>query len=149
MADYYLHPNGLCESPAVGPRTRIWAFAHVMKGARIGESCNIGEGSFIEGGAVVGNHVTIKNGVAVWDRVTVEDHVFVGHNVTFINDKYPRSTELADVIKLHPAIDLSNLRRCATSSAFFSVPASSLHAPWVPAPSARSPWLRPSSLGEL
>ena len=91
MSKVFVHPQGINEADQVGDGTRIWAFAHVMKGARVGESCNIGEGSFIEGGAVVGNHVTIKNGVAVWDRVTVEDHVFVGPYAVFTNDRVPRS----------------------------------------------------------
>ena len=91
MSKVFVHPQGINESDQVGDGTRIWAFAHVMKGARVGEACNIGEGSFIEGGAVVGNHVTIKNGVAVWDRVTLGDHVFVGPHAVFTNDRIPRS----------------------------------------------------------
>jgi UDP-2-acetamido-3-amino-2,3-dideoxy-glucuronate N-acetyltransferase len=91
MSTVFVHPQGINESDQVGDGTRIWAFAHVMKGARVGGSCNIGEGSFVEGGAVVGNHVTIKNGVAVWDRVVIEDYVFVGPYAVFTNDKIPRS----------------------------------------------------------
>ena len=91
MEDVFVHPNGLCESLDIGPGTRIWAFAHVMKGARVGHDCNLGEGVFVEGGAVLGHHVTVKNGVAVWDRVTVEDYVFLGPNCVFTNDRIPRS----------------------------------------------------------
>lgn len=91
MTDVFVHPQGICDSTEIGTGTRIWAFAHVMKGARIGERCNIGEGSFVEGGAVLGNHVTVKNGVAVWDRVTIEDYVFLGPYCVFTNDRIPRS----------------------------------------------------------
>lgn len=91
MNDVFVHPRGICESEQVGPGTRIWAFAHVMKGARVGKSCNIGEGAFIESGAVLGDQVTVKNGVSVWDRVTIEDHVFLGPNCVFTNDRIPRS----------------------------------------------------------
>ncbi len=91
MAEVFVHPQGINESDRVGAGTRIWAFAHVMKNAVVGESCNIGEGAFIESGAVLGNHVTIKNGVCVWDRVTVEDYVFLGPHAAFTNDKVPRS----------------------------------------------------------
>ncbi len=91
MSKPFVHAQGLCESEEVGPESRIWAFAHVMKGARVGNHCNIGEGAFIEGGAVLGDHVTVKNGVAVWDRVTVEDHVFLGPYCVFTNDRTPRS----------------------------------------------------------
>jgi UDP-2-acetamido-3-amino-2,3-dideoxy-glucuronate N-acetyltransferase len=91
VSDVYVHPKGINESDQVGAGTRIWAFAHVMKGAVIGEHCNIGECSFVEGGAVLGNHVTVKNGVSVWDRVTAEDYVFLGPNAVLTNDPFPRS----------------------------------------------------------
>jgi len=87
----FVHPQGLCESTEVGEGTRIWAFAHVMKGARVGGHCNIGETAFIESGAVLGHHVTVKNGVAVWDKVVIEDHVFLGPFCVFTNDRIPRS----------------------------------------------------------
>jgi UDP-2-acetamido-3-amino-2,3-dideoxy-glucuronate N-acetyltransferase len=85
----FVHERGLCESSEVGDGTRIWAFAHVMRGAVVGTECNVGDHAFVEAGAVVGDRVTIKNGVAIWDRVTIGDDVFVGHNVTFINDRHP------------------------------------------------------------
>jgi UDP-2-acetamido-3-amino-2,3-dideoxy-glucuronate N-acetyltransferase len=89
--DVKVHPSGLCESDRVGRGSRIWAFAHVMKGAVVGEECNIGDHAFVEGGAVLGNGVTVKNGVAVWEGVTLEDYVFVGPNAVFTNDRFPRS----------------------------------------------------------
>ena len=39
----------------------------------------------------IGDRVTVKSGVQLWDGITVEDDVFIGPNVTFSNDKYPRS----------------------------------------------------------
>ena len=89
--DVFVHSHGLCESDDVGPRTRIWAFAHVMKNAKIGSDCNIGGGAFIESGAVLGNGVTVKNNVLVWDKVIVEDKVFLGPNAVFTNDMNPRA----------------------------------------------------------
>lgn len=91
MSDVYVHPKGINDSERVGTGTRIWAYAHVMKGAVIGEHCNIGECSFVEAGAVLGSHVTVKNGVSVWDRVTTEDYVFLGPNAVLTNDPFPRS----------------------------------------------------------
>lgn len=90
-ASVSVHPRGLCESDTVGPRTRIWAFAHVLPGAVIGSDCNICDHAFVEGGAVIGSGVTIKNAVLVWDRVTIEDEVFVGPNAVFTNDLRPRA----------------------------------------------------------
>lgn len=81
----------LCQSDDVGPRTRIWAFAHVLEGARIGADCKVGGHVFVEGGVVVGNAVTIKNGVQLFSGVTVEDEVFLGPGAVFTNDASPRA----------------------------------------------------------
>jgi acetyltransferase-like isoleucine patch superfamily enzyme len=89
-ATVFVHPMGLCESDQVGPRTRIWAFAHVLPGAEVGADCNVGDHAFIESGARLGDRVTVKNAVLVWDRVTVEDEVFLGPNMVFTNDLAPR-----------------------------------------------------------
>jgi UDP-2-acetamido-3-amino-2,3-dideoxy-glucuronate N-acetyltransferase len=86
-----VHELALCESEEIGPRTRIWAFAHVLPGARIGADCNVGDHAFVEGGAVVGDSVTIKNGVLLWSGVTVEDEVFLGPGVVLTNDASPRA----------------------------------------------------------
>ena len=86
-----VHPQGICESKTVGDNTRIWAFAHVLPGARIGSDCNICDHVFIENDVSVGDRVTVKCGVQLWDGVTLEDDVFVGPNATFTNDAFPRS----------------------------------------------------------
>jgi acetyltransferase-like isoleucine patch superfamily enzyme len=85
------HPLALVESDAIGEDTRIWAFAHVMKNARIGRGCNIGEHCYVEQGVTLGNHVTVKNGVNLWTGVTVEDNVFLGPNCVLTNDPNPRA----------------------------------------------------------
>jgi acetyltransferase-like isoleucine patch superfamily enzyme len=87
----FVHPNGLCESEDVGAGTRIWAFAHVLPGAKVGAGCNICDGAYVEGGAVLGDNVTVKNGVLVYDLVTCEDDVFLGPGVLFTNDLRPRA----------------------------------------------------------
>jgi len=58
----------------IGDRTKIGTFVEIQKGATIGADCKVSSHTFI------------------CEGVTVEDGVFVGHNVSFINDKYPRST---------------------------------------------------------
>ena len=88
---FFQHPLALVESKEIGPGTRIWAWAHVMEGARLGADCNVGEHCFIERGAVLGDRVTVKNGVAVWEGVTAEDDVFLGPNAALTNDMRPRS----------------------------------------------------------
>ena len=87
----FVHALALCESDDVGPRTRVWAFAHILPGARVGADCNVGDHAFVEGGAVVGDGVTIKNGVLLWSGVTVEDGAFLGPGAVFTNDAGPRA----------------------------------------------------------
>jgi UDP-2-acetamido-3-amino-2,3-dideoxy-glucuronate N-acetyltransferase len=90
-AKSFVHPQAIVETTGIGAGTRIWAFTHVMPGARIGRDCNIGEQCFIESGAVVGDSVVIKNGVSLWEGVTLGDRVFVGPNAVFTNDMAPRA----------------------------------------------------------
>jgi UDP-2-acetamido-3-amino-2,3-dideoxy-glucuronate N-acetyltransferase len=87
----FIHESAICESKKVGAGTRIWAFAHILPGAQIGEGCNICDGVFIENDVIVGNNVTVKCGVQLWDSTTIEDNVFIGPNATFTNDRFPRS----------------------------------------------------------
>jgi UDP-2-acetamido-3-amino-2,3-dideoxy-glucuronate N-acetyltransferase len=97
MPAHFQHPQSLVETDAIGPGTRIWAFAHVLPGAVIGKDCNICDHVFIENRVRVGDRVTVKCGVQLWDGVTIEDDVFIGPNVTFTNDRFPRSRQhLAD-----------------------------------------------------
>lgn len=88
---YYSHPKALVESDHIGSGTQIWAFAHILKGAIIGSRCNIGDHCYVENGVRIGNQVVIKNGVSIWDGLTIEDFVFIGPNVSFTNDLFPRA----------------------------------------------------------
>jgi UDP-2-acetamido-3-amino-2,3-dideoxy-glucuronate N-acetyltransferase len=87
----FVHPHGLCESDQVGAGTRIWAFAHVLANAKVGNDCNICDHAYVEGGVTIGNRVTVKNGVMLFDGVTIEDDVFLGPGVRFTNDLRPRA----------------------------------------------------------
>ncbi len=86
-----IHESAICESLSIGLGTRIWAFVHILPGAIIGKDCNICDFVFIENEVVVGDRTTIKSGVQLWDGVTIGSDVFIGPNVTFTNDKYPKS----------------------------------------------------------
>jgi UDP-2-acetamido-3-amino-2,3-dideoxy-glucuronate N-acetyltransferase len=87
----FVHPRGLCESDEVGRGTRVWAFAHVLAGARIGRDCNVCDGAFVENGASIGDRVTVKNQVMIFEGVHVADDVFLGPGVIFTNDLRPRA----------------------------------------------------------
>ncbi len=95
-----IHPLAEVHAISVGPRTNIWQFVVVLPGAQIGADCNICAHSFIEGDVLIGNGVTIKNGVQIWDGLRIEDDVFIGPNVTFTNDKFPRSKKYPDKFPL-------------------------------------------------
>jgi UDP-2-acetamido-3-amino-2,3-dideoxy-glucuronate N-acetyltransferase len=87
-----IHPNAIIEDGVtIGRNTRVWASAHILPGAVIGEDCNICDHTFIENKVSIGNRVTIKCGVYLWDGITLEDDTFIGPNATFTNDKFPRS----------------------------------------------------------
>jgi UDP-2-acetamido-3-amino-2,3-dideoxy-glucuronate N-acetyltransferase len=87
----FVHPQGLCESEDVGEGTRVWAFAHVLPGAKIGRDCNICDGAFVESQVVLGDNVTVKNNTLLFNGVTCENDVFLGPNVVFTNDLRPRA----------------------------------------------------------
>jgi UDP-2-acetamido-3-amino-2,3-dideoxy-glucuronate N-acetyltransferase len=91
--DYFKHPQAIVESEQVGTGTRIWAFTHVLPGARIGRDCNLCDHVFVENDVVIGDRVTVKCGVQLWDGIVLEDDTFVGPNATFTNDAFPRSKQ--------------------------------------------------------
>lgn len=93
---YFVHPQGICETVNVGLNTRIHAFTHVLPGAIIGSDVNLNDHVFVENDVVIGDRVTVKSGVQLWDGLRIEDDVFVGPNVTFSNDKFPRSKQYPD-----------------------------------------------------
>jgi acetyltransferase-like isoleucine patch superfamily enzyme len=65
----------------IGDETKIGAFVEIQKGAKVGKKCKISSHTF------------------VCEGVTIEDNVFIGHNVTFINDAYPRATNLGGALQ--------------------------------------------------
>lgn len=88
-----IHQLSDCQCKNIGKDTNVWQFCVVLPDAQIGNNCNICSHCFIENDVKVGNNVTIKCGVQLWDGIEIEDDVFIGPNVTFSNDKYPRSRE--------------------------------------------------------
>ena len=90
-----IDPTADVKTVQIGSGTAIWQYCVVLEGARLGTDCNVNAHCFIENDVIIGNRVTVKCGVYIWDGIELEDDVFVGPNVTFTNDKYPRS-------KVHP-----------------------------------------------
>ena len=94
-----IHRLADCQAP-IPESTRVWQFCVIMPKAQIGENCNICSHSLIENDVVIGNNVTVKCGVYLWDGMRIEDNVCIGANVTFTNDKYPRSKQPFDLLPI-------------------------------------------------
>ena len=92
----FIHEKAEVQTGSIGNGTLVWQYSIILKGAKLGNNCNINAHVFIENDVVIGNNITVKCGVQLWDGITVEDDVFIGPNVTFTNDKYPRSKVYPD-----------------------------------------------------
>lgn len=88
-----IHPLSDVQTSKIGNNTFVWQFTVILKEAVIGDNCNVNCQVFIENDVVIGNNVTVKPGVHIWDGLRIEDDVFIGTNVTFTNDRYPRSKQ--------------------------------------------------------
>lgn len=86
-----IHKLSDVQTNQIGKNTNIWQYCVVLPNARIGNECNICSHCFIENNVVIGDRVTIKCGVQIWDGISIEDDVFIGPNVTFCNDRHPKS----------------------------------------------------------
>ena len=87
-----MHPTAeVSESASIGPGASIWHQAQVREGARIGAKCIIGKGAYIDADVRVGDNCKVQNYSCVYHGTTLEDGVFVGPEVVFTNDRYPRA----------------------------------------------------------
>ena len=91
MKSPLVHPQSDVQTSIIAGGTRVWQYVVILPGAEIGTDCNICSHVLIESDVVIGNRVTVKSGVQLWDGLRVEDDVFIGPNVTFTNDLFPRS----------------------------------------------------------
>lgn len=94
--DIFIHETADVKTKHIGPGTTIWQYVVILSGAKIGADVNICAHCFIEDDVVIGDRVTIKSGVYLWNGVKCEDDVFIGPNVTFTNDNFPRSKVYPD-----------------------------------------------------
>lgn len=89
----FIHPLADVQTNKIGDKSRVWQFVIIFKNAVIGEDCNICSHCLIEDDVVIGDRVTVKSGVQLWNGLRVEDDVFIGPNVAFTNDRFPRSKQ--------------------------------------------------------
>lgn len=86
-----IHPLSDVKTEKIGKDSIIWQFTVILENATIGNNCNINCHCFVENDVIIGNNSTIKSGVYLWDGIEIGNNVFVGPNVTFTNDKFPKS----------------------------------------------------------
>jgi acetyltransferase-like isoleucine patch superfamily enzyme len=110
MRNLYIHPSSEVFSSSIGDGTNIWQYCIVLSGAVIGNDCNVNSHCFVENDVLIGDRVTLKCGVYVWDGLIIDDDVFIGPNVTFSNDKRPRS-------KCHGVIEKTHICKGASIGA--------------------------------
>ena len=87
-----IHPSAIVDEGAViGDGSRVWHFAHICGGARIGQRCSFGQNVFVGNDVTIGNNVKVQNNVSIYDAVHLEDDVFCGPSMVFTNVYNPRS----------------------------------------------------------
>lgn len=77
----------------LGKNVKIFGYVNIY-GCEIGDDSKVGCFVEIQKNAKIGKNVKVSSHTFICEGVTIEDNVFIGHNVSFINDKYPRSTNL-------------------------------------------------------
>ncbi|UOE85843.1 WxcM-like domain-containing protein [Vibrio splendidus] len=90
------HNTSDIQTDTIGSNTTVWQYVVILPNAIIGSNTNICSHCLIENDVIIGDNVTVKSGVQIWDGITIEDNVFIGPNVTFTNDKRPRSKQYPD-----------------------------------------------------
>src|SRR5512136_526694 len=88
-----IHETAIVEEGVqLGEGTRIWHFAHVRKGAKIGKNGNIGKDVYIDTNVVIGDNCKIQNFASLYHGLIVGNNVFIGPHVCFTNDLFPRAS---------------------------------------------------------
>jgi len=91
MSDRGIEYKRISADVKLGRNVQIFAFVNLY-GCEIGDETKIGTFVEIQKGARIGNRCKISSHTFICEGVTIESEVFVGHGVTFINDRYPRAT---------------------------------------------------------
>jgi UDP-2-acetamido-3-amino-2,3-dideoxy-glucuronate N-acetyltransferase len=88
-----IHAQAECDHDTyIGAGTRVWQFASVIRGARIGEDCSIASCAIVDGGRL-GDRVIISHGAFIDPGILIGSDVFVGPHVSMCNDGWPRASK--------------------------------------------------------
>jgi UDP-2-acetamido-3-amino-2,3-dideoxy-glucuronate N-acetyltransferase len=110
---YFAHESAYVDLPCeIGEGTRIWHFAHVMAGARIGRNCSLGQNVNVASEVVLGDNVKVQNNVSIYTGTIIEDDVFLGPSCVLTNVTNPRAQ-----VNRHALYERTVLRRGCTIGA--------------------------------
>jgi len=88
----FIHRTAEIHSNAVlGRETKIWVNVQIREKASVGKKCVISKDVYIDKNVKIGNYCKIQNSVSIYDGVKICNKVFIGPNVSFTNDRYPRA----------------------------------------------------------
>jgi UDP-2-acetamido-3-amino-2,3-dideoxy-glucuronate N-acetyltransferase len=100
--EYFVHPTAVIdENVTVGQGSKIWHFAHILSGSKVGEKCNLGQNVMVGPDVIIGKNCKLQNNVSVYQGVTLEDGVFCGPSMVFTNIYNPRA-EIRKMDQLRP-----------------------------------------------
>lgn len=92
MTSFFQHKSAVVDDGAqIGAESRVWHFAHVCGGARIGACVSLGQNVFVGNKVVIGDHCKVQNNVSIYDNVILESGVFCGPSMVFTNVQNPRA----------------------------------------------------------
>lgn len=101
MTDVRIHPTAEVSAAAkIGAGSSVWHQAQIRERAVLGENCIIGKGVYIDFDVQLGANCKVQNYSCVFHGTTLEDGVFVGPEVVFTNDRYPRAINPDGTLKL-------------------------------------------------
>ena len=89
---FWVHESAIVDTGAnLGDGSRVWHFAHVCAGARIGARVSLGQNVFVANRVTIGDNCKVQNNVSLYDDVTLEEGVFCGPSMVFTNVFNPRA----------------------------------------------------------
>ena len=108
-----VHPTAIVDdNVTIGEGTKIWHFAHICSGARIGANCIFGQNTMVANDVIIGSNVKVQNNVAIYTGTEIEDDVFLGPSCVLTNVTNPRSQ-----VKRHSLYERTLIRRGTTIGA--------------------------------
>lgn len=115
MPDHDANTRNIAADVKLGKNVRIFDFTNLY-GCEIGDESRIGTFVEIQKGAHIGRRCKISSHTFICEGVMIEDGVFVGHNVTFINDRYPEATNENGSLKTDADWHCEDTRVCKGAS---------------------------------